>query len=309
MNLKQIEVFASVAKNENFSRAANELFLSQPTVSAHILALEKELGVRLFDRNTKEVSLTEQGQRLYGYARQMLELQKKIKDAFSETRIEENNFLPIASSSVPSLYLLPQILETFRKKFPKELFKVMETDSVNVVEQILNGNAKIGFAGTRMENNHCKYLPFYEDEMVVITPNTMKYRKQKKDMEQSQGMDFSWLEKEIFILREEGSGTRIETEKLLNNMGVSIEKLNVIACVGHQETIKRMVRNKSGISVISKLAAMEDANEKKILYFPFPSNIGKRQLYVVYKENGILSDAEKHLIETVMEMYLKEKTK
>ena len=87
MNLKQMEVFVAVSENENFSKAANELFLSQPTVSAHISALEKELGVRLFDRNTKEVNLTEQGNRLYGYARQILNIQNKIKETFNKPQI------------------------------------------------------------------------------------------------------------------------------------------------------------------------------------------------------------------------------
>lgn len=306
MNLKQMEVFVAVSENENFSKAANELFLSQPTVSAHISALEKELGVRLFDRNTKEVSLTEQGNRLYGYARQMLNIQNKIKETFSETRNDDNHFLPIASSSVPSLYLLPQILTTFQRKFPKEAFKVMETDSLNVVEQVLNGIARIGFVGTKLENKRCNFIPFYEDEMVVITPNTMKFRRQKEEMQESEYRDFSWIKNEPIILREEGSGTRIETERLLKKMGVDTEQLKIVAYMDHQETIKRMVRNKSGISVISKLAAMEDVAEKKILYVPLPKEVGKRKIYLVHKQESILSEAEKHLIETVQEIYQKE---
>ncbi len=306
MNLKQIEVFVAVSEHENFSKAANELFLSQPTVSAHISSLEKELGVRLFHRNTKEVRLTEQGNRLYGYARQMLEIQNKIKDTFSETRKDENPFLPITSSSVPSLYLLPQIFSVFQKKYPKEAFKIRETDSLGVVEQILNGVAKVGFAGTKVDCKQCEFVPFYEDEMVLITPNTMKFRRRKEEMKEKEEIDFSWIIEEPILLREEGSGTRIETQRLLKRMGLDLEQLNVVASMDNPETIKRLVRNKSGISVVSKLAVVEEAAEKKLLFFSLPKEIGKRMIYIVYKKHDCLSKAESHLLETVREIYQKE---
>ncbi len=306
MNLKQIEVFVAVSEHENFSKAANELFLSQPTVSAHISSLEKEMGVRLFDRNTKEVHLTEQGDRLYGYARQMLEIQNKIKDLFSETRKEGTHFLPIASSSIPASYLLPQILRVFQKKFPKEAVKIRETDSLGVVEQIVSGGAKIGFAGTKVEHKQCKFVPFYEDEMVLITSNTMKFRQKKQWMKEAEHKDFSWIADEPFILREEGSGTRIETERLLKEMGLEMKHVNVVASIDNPETIKRLVRNKSGISVMSKLAVTEEVAENKLLYIPLPKAIGKRMLYLVYKRRECLSKVEEHLLETVAEVYQEE---
>ena len=90
MNLKQLEAFVEVAESGSFSKAAKRLFLTQPTVSAHILALEKELDIRLFVRNTKEVCLTEEGQRLYFYARQMADLQYKIKEEFGHRKTEQS---------------------------------------------------------------------------------------------------------------------------------------------------------------------------------------------------------------------------
>lgn len=303
MNLKQIEVFVAVSEHENFSKAANVLFLSQPTVSAHISSLEKELGVRLFDRNTKEVYLTEQGKRLYGYARQMLDIQNQIKDTFSATRKEEMNFLPIASSSIPSLYLLPRILSRFQRKYPKEPVKVQETDSLGVVEQILSGVAKIGFVGTKVENKPCEFIPFYEDEMGIIMPNSMKYRRKKEAIEKEQEKDFTCISKEPLILREEGSGTRIETERLFQRMGLDMGTFHVVASMEHPEAIKRFVRNRSGISVISKLAVEEEIREEKLLYLPLPKEIGKRKLYLVYKSREALSNVEEHLLETVGEIY------
>ena len=86
MNLKQLEAFVEVAESESFSKAAKKLFLTQPTVSAHISSLEKELDVRVFVRNTKEVALSEEGQKLYRYARQILDLTDEIREEFGRER-------------------------------------------------------------------------------------------------------------------------------------------------------------------------------------------------------------------------------
>ena len=88
MNLKQLEAFVEVAQSGSFSKAAKRLYLTQPTVSAHVLSLEKELDVRLFVRNTKEVGLTEEGQRLFFHAKQMVDLEKKIEEEFGQWRGE-----------------------------------------------------------------------------------------------------------------------------------------------------------------------------------------------------------------------------
>ena len=106
MNLKQLEAFVRVSERKSFSKAARELFLTQPTISAHISSLEKELDARLFVRNTKEVDLSEEGKKLYGYARQIVELEYKIEDLFSGEKGHEQKCITIAASTVPAQYLL-----------------------------------------------------------------------------------------------------------------------------------------------------------------------------------------------------------
>lgn len=300
MNLNHIESFVSVADEGSFSKAANVLFLKQPTVSAHISALEKELKVKLFERNTKEVSLTSDGKLLYRYAKDMVDLENRIKNVFSCTRNEEDNCLYIAASSVPSQYILPQIIEVFSKKYPDVKFKIMEADSNTVIEKVLTGAADIGFTGARFERKNCRYIPFFEDEMVVITPNNLKFRKLKEQYFGKKSSELSykniaaakryWIESEPFILREEGSGTRKETERLLDKMGLDILKLNVIADVNDPETIKRYVKKGMGISVMSKIAAKEEIEEGKVLCFSLNGDFGKRFLNVVYRNDSRVNE-------------------
>lgn len=176
MNLKQLEAFVQVAEGGSFSKAAKELFLTQPTISAHIAGLEKELNARLFVRNTKEVSLSNDGRELYKYARQIIDLQKKIEERFETKDADSRHCITIAASTIPAQYLLPRILKRFNERYPDEQIKILESDSSRVVTQIVDHMVDVGFTGTVLEKKHCRYIPFYKDQLAVITPNTERYR-------------------------------------------------------------------------------------------------------------------------------------
>ena len=298
MNLKQLEAFARVAETKSFSAAAKMLFLTQPTVSAHIASLERELNTCLLIRNTKGVALSESGKELYAYAEQMLELEQKIRERFGLTGRQPGSVLRIAASTIPSLYLLPDIMARFRKEYPEEQLKLFETDSSGVVEMILSHKADVGFTGTVLEKGSCTYIPFYQDELVVLTPSSERYRERKND-------DIvSWILEEPVILREEGSGTRKEALRLLAQTGVDISKLNVAAMMENQETIKRSVGSGMGISILSKLAAKEEIDSGKLLAFPLGETGGKRNINVVYDAGYPSLPAADKFIKTVKQMYL-----
>lgn len=301
MNLKQLEAFVQVAESGSFSKAARALFLTQPTVSAHISSLEKELKARLFVRNTKEVNLSEDGKVLYQYARQMIELEKTIETTFLEGTRTETRCITIATSTIPGQYLLPEILVKFSAKYPNEQFKIMEMDSASVVEKIVDCIADIGFTGTVLEKKHCKYIPFYNDELVLIMPNTEKYR---KIAEEEKGI--SWVAREPFIMREEGSGTRKEAEKLLKKAGIDVDALNVVASIENSEAIKRSVKNGIGITIISRLAAQDDIDGGNVLVYPLSENGAERNLNLVYNKNYQLSSAANKFVKVVKELYMDE---
>ena len=297
MNLKQLEAFVKIADNGSFSKAAKELYLTQPTISAHITSLEKELNSRLFVRNTKEVHLSQSGETLYTYAKQMLLLQDKIEEAFATKEESDKQCITIAASTIPAQYLLPGILVAFNAKYPEQQFKIVETDSAKVVEHVLNHTADVGFAGTTLDKKTCKHIPFYQDELVVITPNTEKYQELLGKDEKA-----TWIVNEKLIMREEGSGTRKEAEKQLKKIGVSISKLNVIASMESPEAIKRAVANGMGISIISKLAAEEEVSKGNLLALPIDED-SKRDINVVYDLNLQPSRTTERFIKVVKEMY------
>lgn len=296
MNLKQLEAFVQVSESGSFSKAAKELFLTQPTISAHISSLEKELNVRLFIRNTKEVSLSDDGKDLYRYAKQITDLEKAIEERFYMDSDDGKHFITIAASTIPAQYLLPKVLMCYRERYPKEQIKIMETDSSEVVTQVVDHMVDVGFTGTVLEKKHCKYIPFYKDELAVITPDTPEYRILK---EQNRD-DIDWIKKKPLILREEGSGTRKEAEKQLKNAGISMEALDIVASIANQETIKKSVKQGMGITVLSRLAA-ED--EDGLLIFPIPGADEGRDINLVYNKNYQMTRSADRFIRIVKEVY------
>ena len=130
MQLKQLEVFVHVARLKSFSKAADALYLTQPTISAHVSALEGELGTKLVVRSTKEIQLTATGNILFGYATQILGLCERAEQEVKNASSDIQGALSIAASTVPSQYLLPRILPHLRRRYPKVFFQVFQGDPV-----------------------------------------------------------------------------------------------------------------------------------------------------------------------------------
>ena len=244
--------------------------------------------------------MSESGKILYDYAKQMTFLQKKIEDTFAVREERAQQCLTIAASTIPAQYLLPEILAKFNEKYPNQQFKVLESDSAKVVEQVVNNTVDIGFTGTVIDKRLCKYIPFYQDELVVITPNSEKYRTLQK-----QNTNATWVLEEALIMREAGSGTRKEAEKQLRRIGVNPTRLNVIASMESTEAIKRAVSNGMGISVISKLAVEEEIEKGSLLAIPVSVDDMRRDINVIYNRNLQLSRASERFVKVVKEMYKK----
>lgn len=128
MDIRQLEAFVYTVKYQSFSLAAQKLYLSQPTVSSHINNLEKELHTQLLKRTTKSLSVTPAGQTLYNYAAEILNLQQK---AILELSDKNQKLLHIGVSSVPSLYLLPELLSAYHQEMPDVRFRTSCSDSLD----------------------------------------------------------------------------------------------------------------------------------------------------------------------------------
>lgn len=296
MDFKQLEAFAAVISLGSFSKAGERLFLTQPTISAHIRTLEKELGIKLIVRSTKEVYPSDAGKRLYVYAQNLLRMRDDAIAAMAaKPAVQLKGTLTIAASTVPSQYILPEIVTAFRKEHPHISFRVIHCDSASVARRIADGEAQLGMTGTIIDASHCSFWEFSEDELAVITPNTSKFRALGEG-----GFPLESLTQEPFILRERGSGTRREFEQFLNDLGLHTDKLHVAAEMEDPEAIKHAVSEGMGISVVSKRAASDFERFGMLLSFP-PSGITMtRRLYLVCRKNEHLSPQAKAFADFVL---------
>ena len=274
MDIRQLEAFVYTVKYQSFSQAAQKLYLSQPTVSAHIRSLEQEFHTQLLKRTTKTLSVTPAGMKLYQYASEILTLQQK---AVLELSNEGTNKLRIGVSSVPSLYVLPELLAAYHADFPDVTFHTSCGDSLEIIRKIDDGTCDLGLVGTVCSDTTCEFLPFAPDELVVATPATPYYQAFTE-----QKAPLKVLLKEPFLLREDNSGTKQETLHFLKNKGLSLDDLNVIAVMDDAAALKQCIMLGMGISILSKATVQADARQGKLLLFPLGEAAFLRKLYLVY---------------------------
>lgn len=291
MQLKQLEVFVHVARLKSFSKAADALYLTQPTISAHVSALEGELGTKLVVRSTKEIQLTATGNILFGYATQILGLCERAEQEVKNASSDIQGALSIAASTVPSQYLLPRILPHLRRRYPKVFFQVFQGDTSQVAQRVFENGAELGIIGSPVQKAGCVCTPFFSERMVIVTPNTAEYR------ELDGVISGQVLRSSPFLVREPGSGTRKRSEEFLRGIGIDPRDLTLAAQLQSTESILQGVKNGLGVSIVSGLAAADYVQMGSVLTFDFDSPLLTRQFYLIHHRTRPHSPAAAMLLE------------
>ena len=280
MELKQLESFVAVVEHKSFTEAARQLYISQPTISTHIQALEKELQSKLILRTTKSIELTPRGVETYECAVKMLELRDNL---LQKWRGEEEKIIRIGVSTIPSAYILPEILPDFCEDHPGIFFHSTQSDSQGILEGVLEDKMDVGLVGMKCEDERLSCIPFYQDELVVITPVNEHFFELKK-----RNASMGELLKEPVILREKGSGTKKAADLFLEKEGITEKELKVVAYMNDPEAIKNSVAAGLGISIVSKKAAQNLVMEKRLLSFEFSGCTSGREFYIIFKKDYVL---------------------
>lgn len=288
MDFRQLEAFINVVKYKSFSRAADASFLTQPTISSHIGALEKELGVQLIKRSSKEAIPTQEGKELYKYAVNLLNTRERALHtvrAIGDKPKKIQGVLEIQTSSIPGEFMVPELMAKFRDIYPQVKFYLEQSDTDGVEKNLLDQKGELGFLGYQgTENLH--YEKIMTDSSLLITPKTDKFQAL-----QGKTLDPEDFIKEPFVWREQGSATRKEFESALSSMGQDPEKLNIVAYVNSMNGIMQSVGHGLGVSVISKLIVESNQDCDRFLYFPIKGMELNRSFYLVWNPKAILSPA------------------
>ena len=205
--------------------------------------------------------------------------------------------MTLGASTIPEQYILPEVLPKYIRKNKNEL-KILQGDSSEVINKIINKEVEVGLVGTEIENSSLIFEPFYKDKLIVITPVNDKYKKMKEE-----GFHVSDLLKEPIIMREEGSGTRKEIREFLKAHNFNINNLNVIATLNSIEAIKKSVQNNMGISIVSNLAVEDFAKDNKVLVFEFEEMDMYRNLYIVRNKEMYMSKCALKFIKFIKEFF------
>ena len=295
MEFKQLEAFVAVVDYGSFSEAARKLYLTQPTISAHVRSLEEELHTKLILRTTKKTTITTRGYQLYDSAVRMLEIRNNLLENFTGVK---KHMIDLSASTIPSSYLLPEILAAFGKTHPDIYFHSIQADSAESINRVLDGTVDLALVGQNTRDETCVFLPFCQDELVIATPITNHYLSL-----QNKTVTFEDFIKDPIIIREKGSGTKKEMDLFLERIGITPSDLNVIARMNDLEGIKKSIVSGLGISILSARSAIDLQKTKQILLFPLEESAHKRTFYIVYSKNRILKPHVRQFIQFIQNFY------
>lgn len=284
MDFRQLETFVQVVQSRSFSKAAEKLFITQPTVTNHIKNLEEEVGTLLLNRMGKKISLTNAGTILYNEALDIINSLEMIKHELSIYSNEIKGHLDIVSSSVPRKYLIPSIIDAFLKDHKHVTFSISDDDSQEVVNSILDSYTDFGFIGDKYPNPNLEYIDIISDRLVLIASNDFM-----PELDNFDNVDVKSILEERFIFREEGSATRNIFVNEFEKHGVSLSQLHTVGYVRDIDTIKNMVSLGIGISFISEKLIEDDMKLNKFRAFTVNELDLSRNYYFVYHKNRQLT--------------------
>lgn len=276
MQLHQLTVFKAVADTKSFSKAGEDLFLSQSTVSTHISNLEEYFGKKLFDRLGRYVILTPFGERLYVWADKLIGLHNAALDDLKDYTKELRGTLNIAASTVPAQYMAPRVMAAFKAKFPAVNFIIRQGRSEDIAELILKGLADLAIVGDKYYPDKIDYTPFCSERLVLITPPHVKI---------TEPVVMANLKDYNFIFRGTGSGTQATIERFMRQAGVDLAQFSVVAYLDSVQAVKQAVRDGLGVAFISETAARDYADNQLLNVYPVAELGEKRTFYFATNKN------------------------
>ena len=287
MEVRSLEVFLSVAKHLNFTRAGEEVNLSQPSVSVRIRQLETELGVKLFEQLGKRVALTEAGSLLIPHAHRVIGAIEDATHAIEELQGLERGSLRIGASTTPGMYLIPKTIAKFKSRYPKIEIQLGIRDTRQVEDGVARNEFDFGFVGGHLAGDEVDALPWLTDQLVlVVAPAHVLARKKS--------VKLGDLRKEKFILREPGSATQAAITSHLLRSNLTVESIMEME---NPEAVKKAVQSGLGIAFISLFAVETELQAKSLAAVVVRGIDIHRELKIVHRKDKHLSRAARTFIE------------
>lgn len=285
---RQLEVFAAIARVGSFTRAAEELFLTQPTVSMQIKKLTETIGMPLFEQVGKRVHLTDAGRELYTVCREVFERLSRFEMQIADMQGMKRGHLRLAVVTTAK-YFAPRLLGPFCQQYPGIDVSLKVTNRERTLERLADNQDDLYIIGQPPDDIDAQCHPFLENPLVVLAPKQHPLAKKRN-------VSLKRLAEEAFLIREPGSGTRKALERLFEKHRLTI---NVRMELGSNEAIKQAIVGGLGISVMSRHTLALDATQLAILdveHFPI-----QRNWYVAYPRGKQLSVVARTFLDYLLE--------
>ncbi|MCG8581304.1 MAG: LysR family transcriptional regulator [Bacteroidales bacterium] len=276
-------VFLAVAENLSFSKAAGELFISQPAVTKHIKELENKYKVDLFERKGNKIVLTEAGKLAYS---KLVAIRQEYRELEFELGSMGDVFkgeLRIGASSTISQYIIPDIIAGFHKRYPHIELYMINGNSFEMEQKLLEKDIDIALVENSSSQSNINYLTFLSDEIIAVAGAKSRFKKR-------QSYTLAELEQWPLVLREKGSGTLDYVNKILKAKGVNTDQLNVTIHLGSTEAIKRFVKNSDNVALLSNKAVENELHQKELLKLSVKNLEMNRDLRLAFRQ-GHVSEA------------------
>jgi DNA-binding transcriptional LysR family regulator len=244
-----LQVFSSVYRNKSFSRASEELNLTQPTVSEHIKNLEDELGVKLFDRVGRQVIPTREADHLHTQAVEIIQKMRGLKTDIGRLKGEIKGLLTIGASATPGAYIVPPLAAEFRKNYPEVFFQLVIEESGQITDKVVSGELLLGIVTEEIGHKAIERLAEIEDDLVLAASKGFVKKKEITPPE---------LLRMPFLMWSEGSEMYKTMEKGHSARGVSLRGLNVVAMLGSTDSVREAVKSGLGVSILSRFSVKDD---------------------------------------------------
>jgi len=288
VEIRDLEIFLCAAKHLNFTRAGEELHLSQPSVSVRIRQLESDLGVKLFEQLGKKIALTEAGRLLVPYALRVLAAADDARHAVEELQGLARGSLKVGASTTPGMYVLPKVIAEFKSLYPGVEVHLRVKDTRQVEEGVIRNEFDFGFVGGHLVGDEVKVIPWLTDELLLIVPPRHPLAKKR----QVRAKD---LTRERFILREQGSATQAAVDSSLRASGVQPEP---VIEMENPESVKRAVQSGLGVAFVSRFAVETELKARALAAVTVRDLKIRREMKIVHRVGKHLSKAALAFIET-----------
>ncbi|KQB42422.1 LysR family transcriptional regulator [Flavobacterium aquidurense] len=270
----RLKVFYTVALRLNFTKAATELYISQPAVSKHIQELEETYKTKLFERNGSKIALTPAGEILLKHTKNIFEIYREIDFDMSSFINERQGLLRLGASTTISQYIISPVLARFHQKQKDIKVNLLNGNTEQIENALINKEIEVGIVEGQSKNQSIKYISFLKDELVLVCNTKNPLLKQKE-------ISLEDLKKMKFITRERGSGTLEVIEFALKQINVKITDLQIEMQLGSTESIKSYLLNSDCFAFMSIHAVDKELKNNELTVLDVEGLSVERYFYII----------------------------